>query len=139
MKLLVLVLLGLATACIDFGYDVAVPQDDADAQSDSDAPAGCTEGVQAPSSAGPQLAYASFTVDNPSLTIQAGDTVTWTNNDAVPHTVTEGVPNAPSGIDSGDIAASGGQWAYKFCTPRNLVYYCKPHQATMNGYVLKVE
>lgn len=66
------------------------------------------------------IKYMAFSVG--SLTITAGTTVTWTNNDATTHTVT-----ADDGsFDSGDIAA-GGKYSRKFTTTGTFAYHCSFH------------
>ncbi|MDE1925125.1 MAG: cupredoxin domain-containing protein [Patescibacteria group bacterium] len=58
------------------------------------------------------------------ITIAAGDTVTWTNNSSLQHTVT-----ADDGsFDSGTINA-GGTYSHTFMTPGTYRYYCRFHGA----------
>ncbi len=60
-------------------------------------------------------------------TISVGTTIKWTNNDAVTHTVTSGVPGNPTGVfDSGNIAP-GGTFSYTFNQAGTYNYYCKIH------------
>jgi len=74
------------------------------------------------------------------LTVSVGTTVTWINQDAVGHTVTEGDPNSPKQptlrvFDSSGEAVTGkvaligaGQsWSYTFTTPGTYEYYCIVH------------
>jgi plastocyanin len=67
------------------------------------------------------------------LTITVGDTVTWTNSDTVPHTVTsdDGGP-----LDSGIIDA-GATWSYTFTEPGTYSFYCEVHPS-MQGTVTVV-
>lgn len=64
------------------------------------------------------------------LEVAAGDTITWTNRDIVPHTVTA----AAAGIESGTIAP-GAIW--KTSVPRRgeLPYLCRFHP-TMKAVVV---
>src|SRR5918994_4917716 len=62
------------------------------------------------------------------LTISAGDTVTWTNRDAVAHTATG------DGFDSGDLA-QGGSYSVTFAAPGTYDYLCTPHP-TMTGRIV---
>lgn len=56
------------------------------------------------------------------LTVAVGTTVTWTNQDAMMHTVTA----ADGSFDSGFL--DGGQtWSYTFDTPGEYEYFCGPH------------
>lgn len=66
----------------------------------------------------------------PTLRVAAGMTVTWTNRDAVPHTVT-----AHDGeFDSGQLVA-GQSYSYRFDRPGTYAYHCHPHP-TMTGTVV---
>jgi plastocyanin len=65
-----------------------------------------------------------------SLSISAGTTVTWTNNDMVTHTVT----STPSLFDSGAVAP-GGTFTYTFINAGTYSYYCKIH-THMTGKVV---
>ncbi|MBO2452969.1 cupredoxin family copper-binding protein [Actinomadura barringtoniae] len=58
------------------------------------------------------------------LTVAAGQKVTWINDDAVPHTVT--TTSGPKKIDSGEIKA-GASFSYTFTTPGAYAYYCAYH------------
>ena len=59
---------------------------------------------------------------NTALTIGAGQTVVWVNEDAVPHTVT-----ADDGsFDSGNIDP-GRSWARTFTSAGSIAYHCTPH------------
>jgi plastocyanin len=63
-----------------------------------------------------------------SLTVAAGKTITWTNNDAIAHTVT-----SDTGLfDSGAISATGGYggggtYSYTFATAGTYNYHCNIH------------
>jgi plastocyanin len=66
------------------------------------------------------------------LTLRAGDTVVWVNEDPFPHTVT-----SPAGrFDSRDVAA-GQSWKHTPRTRGELAYVCTLHP-TMKA-VLRVE
>jgi plastocyanin len=56
------------------------------------------------------------------LTVTAGTTVTWTNKDGVPHTVT-----SDNGLfDSGSIS-NNGTYSHKFETAGTYPYHCSIH------------
>jgi plastocyanin len=67
------------------------------------------------------------------LTVQVGDTVTWTNNDAVGHTATSD-PGAPAAFDSSTIAPSG-TFQFTFDVAGTYAYHCAIH-ASMHGTVV---
>lgn len=57
-----------------------------------------------------------------SITITAGTTITWTNKDAIAHTVTSN----PALFNSGSIPAKG-TFTYTFPTAGTFNYYCAIH------------
>ncbi len=140
----------VATACIDFGYgfdpDLGHPGHGADAGATATADGGlegCVEGPVSPSDTGVQIAIITLNVDKRSVTLAAGDSVTWTNADTMRHDVVAGAPGAElpaskGGFASGELAP-GAKWAYRFCNPRSLFYFCAAHPQQMNGYRLLVQ
>jgi plastocyanin len=70
-----------------------------------------------------------FAFSPASITVKAGTTVTWTNNDSVAHTIV-GDNGGPS---SGSIA-QGGTYSYVFNTAGTLAYHCSIHPS-MTGTV----
>jgi plastocyanin len=59
------------------------------------------------------------------LTVDVGDTVVWTNNDVLPHTVTSGIP-APMAFDSKAINAKA-QWSLTVSAAGDYNYVCSFH------------
>lgn len=59
------------------------------------------------------------------VTVKAGTTVTWTNQDSVKHTVT-GVDTAASGLDSA-LLGKGEVFDHTFAKAGTYSYYCQPH------------
>ncbi len=77
------------------------------------------------------------------ITVAAGSSVTWRQEDAGVHTVTSGtvtqeaggVRDAPDGrFDSGEIA-TGKTFQHTFADPGTYPYFCGIHPATMRGVV----
>ena len=64
------------------------------------------------------------------LEVAVGDTVTWTNRDLVPHTVT----GAAAGVESGNIAP-GASWQYTARRGGTIDYLCRYHPG-MKGVVI---
>ena len=56
------------------------------------------------------------------VTVSVGTTVTWTNNDAMTHTVTAD----DASFDSGNMA-QGATYSHKFATAGTVAYHCKIH------------
>ena len=71
-----------------------------------------------------------FSFSPATVTITAGDAITWTNTDPVVHTVT----SATGAFDSGDIA-QGDSFSFTFTTPGTYDYFCTPHP-TMTGQIV---
>ena len=64
------------------------------------------------------------------ITVDAGDTIRWVNNDAFPHTATANDKR----FDSGEIAA-GASWALVAKTKGTFGYVCTYHP-TMKGTLI---
>lgn len=63
-----------------------------------------------------------FTFGPKSVTVKAGTTVTWTNQDDIPHTVTSTAQQFRSKpLDSGDT------FTFTFSTPGTYKYFCSLH------------
>jgi len=76
------------------------------------------------------VAIADFAFAPATLTITAGDTVTWTNEDAVAHTAT----GTTAGFDSG-LLDQGESFSLTFTTPGTYDYLCTPHPS-MTGQLV---
>lgn len=66
------------------------------------------------------------------LTVKAGTTVTFRNNDAILHTVTSGTrkgenKDTPDGTFDIELKDAGTTGTEKFDTPGTYTYYCKVH------------
>ncbi|KAG0306284.1 hypothetical protein BGZ98_002657 [Dissophora globulifera] len=81
------------------------------------------------------------------LNVQPGDSVTWTNNDTVTHTVTSGAGASSGGgygsgyastdaatFDSGNVAP-GQTFSYTFAAAGTTAYHCNIH-STMKATVI---
>jgi len=74
-----------------------------------------------------EVVIRSFAFSPATDTVQAGDTVRWSNQDVVPHTATSRV----GGFDSGALDA-GRDWRYVARAPGTFAYECTLHP-TMRG------
>ena len=81
---------------------------------------------------GTQVIIASFQFTPATLTVAAGTTVTWTNNDSLTHTVTAN----DGSFDSSNLKP-GQQFSYTFNTPGTYSYHCALHPF-MSGVVVVV-
>jgi plastocyanin len=60
---------------------------------------------------------------NPStISVTAGTTITWTNKDAIGHTVT-----SDAGLFDSGMIATNGTYQYTFSTAGSYAYHCKVH------------
>ena len=63
-----------------------------------------------------------FTFNPPRLTVKAGTTVTWNNEDDIPHTVAASAKAFKSkALDTGD------KFSFTFATPGQYEYFCSLH------------
>jgi plastocyanin len=102
------------------------------AQAGSGAPAG---------SSGAAISIIQKTFQPADLTIQVGQTVTWTVTQAIadPHSVTSGSPtdSKPGTVfDSGiNLRNDGDSFSHTFDTAGTFAYFCAVHPATMHGTI----
>ncbi|MEU6143941.1 cupredoxin family copper-binding protein [Streptomyces sp. NPDC047081] len=71
-----------------------------------------------------QVAMSGYAFAPRSLTITAGDTVTWTNQDQAPHDVK--TTSGPAAVHS-PMLSKGGSWSHTFTTPGTYGYVCTVH------------
>lgn len=60
-----------------------------------------------------------------SITVSEGDTITWTNEDSAPHTVT--TTSGPQSLNS-PYLSKGQSWSFTFTAPGTYLYYCTVHR-----------
>jgi plastocyanin len=71
-----------------------------------------------------------YAFQKPAITVTVGTTVTWTNHDDDPHTVTADDKSFDSkGLGNGDT------WSYTFTKPGRYPYHCSAHPF-MKGTVI---
>ncbi|MFP5370809.1 MAG: cupredoxin family copper-binding protein [Actinomycetes bacterium] len=73
-----------------------------------------------------------FSFQPATLTVTAGDSVTWTNRDPVVHTAT----STTGAFDSGDLA-QGASYRVTFSEPGTYDYLCTPHPS-MTGRIVVI-
>ncbi len=81
---------------------------------------------------GPQVSIANFTFSPNTLTVPIGSTVTWINQDDIPHTVT-----SVDGIFKSDGLDTGDQFSFKFTKPGTYAYYCSIHPKMVGKIIVK--
>ncbi len=75
------------------------------------------------------------------ITIQAGESVTWTNQDIVPHTATSGNPGDTvlGPIFRSSFLGQGGTFTHTFEDAGEFVYFCEVHPGMMRDAKVIVE
>jgi plastocyanin len=68
------------------------------------------------------------------LTIKAGTTVTWTNEDDIGHTLTSGTPDGKDGRFDMRLGGKGASFSFTFTQPGTYTYFCNRHQS-MQGQI----
>lgn len=79
------------------------------------------------------VTIAGFAFSPATVTVAVGDTVTWTNNDDVPHTATSSSGVSPA-FDTGNLS-EGASGTVTFNTAGSFSYFCKIHP-NMTGTVV---
>jgi plastocyanin len=73
-----------------------------------------------------------FTFKAQVLTVKAGTTVTWTNGDDIPHTVTSN-----SGAFRSKVLDSGDKFSFTFAKPGQFGYFCSLHPHMTGTIIVK--
>jgi len=138
-------LLVLLTACLALSLTFAAcgGDDDDDDGGGSAAPATTEQtdtggGAQKPSGGGQTVDVSMKNIAfNPgSITVNKGDTVTWTNDESIGHDVTKTDGPGPD-FSSGDPGAmgEGDTFSETFDTPGEIKYECTVHAPSMSGAI----
>lgn len=97
--------------------------------SDTNNPGGDPGGTPGPGAS--EVFIQGFAYNPSSITVAANTTVTWTNKDAVSHTVTSNNGTFDSGL-----IGPNGTFSFKFTAAGSYQYHCTPHPsmtATVNA------
>lgn len=84
---------------------------------------------------GAAVTIKTFMYEPSPLTVSAGTTVTFTNEDDILHTVTSGKRNNPTANFDEDLDGAGTAAEVTFDKPGTLDYFCDVHQG-MDGQVV---
>ena len=91
------------------------------------ATSGTTTSAAVGGEAGATVAIKVFNFQPDPLEIKAGDTVTWTNEDEILHTVTAGTREKPDGAFDGQLAEKGDTFEHTFDEAGTYDYFCSRH------------
>lgn len=121
------------TAVVGLGLLLAACGDDDGGESGGDAATSTTAGGDG---CGSDICMEGIAFVPTDVTGAAGDTLTWTNLDGSPHTVTAGTPEAPApeAFDSGDIG-QGETYRLQLPDAGEFPFYCTIHPQ-MQGTIL---
>ena len=136
-KLLVLLMACLALTVAACGGDdddddagnggaTTTEQTDTGAEPPADGGGGGTAAVDIPS----------ISFEPAEITVKAGTTVTWTNSDDLPHTVTKESGPGPD-FDSGDLDPGSGEFEQTFDQPGTVDYVCTIHPGQAGTFTVK--
>ena len=88
------------------------------------------------------VAIADFLFSPATLVVEPGDTVTWTNQDPIAHTVQSGSPEShaapstePSAAFHGELPNQFSTYSHRFVNIGEYPYYCDQHHA-MRGLII---
>jgi amicyanin len=91
---------------------------------------GLSEASAAPAPVAVKIA--NFTFQAPAVTVKAGTTVTWRNDDDIPHTVV-----AKDGSFKSKVLDTGDQFSFTFAKPGKFVYFCSIHPMMIGKVIVK--
>jgi amicyanin len=80
----------------------------------------------------PEVDIDQFTFTPQRLTVKAGATVTWSNEDDVPHTVA-----SSSKVFKSKALDTGGKFSFTFTTPGTYDYFCSLHPHMTGAVVVE--
>lgn len=69
-----------------------------------------------------QVRIANFTFQQPTISVKVGTTVTWTNDDDIPHTVV-----ATDKSFRSKVLDTGDRFSFTFAKPGEFAYFCSLH------------
>ncbi len=85
-----------------------------------------------PATNGNTVSISNFSFVSNALTVTAGTTVTWTNNDSAPHTVTAD----DNSFTSGNLS-KGDTYSHKFTGTGTFNYHCNVHPMMTASVIVK--
>ncbi len=89
-----------------------------------------TSPASAPAANTVAVQISGFAFNPANLSVAKGTTITWTNQDSAPHTVT----STSGAFDSGTLQ-NGASWGHTFDAPGTYDYHCSIH-SSMKGQII---
>ena len=81
-----------------------------------------------------KVRIANFTFNPPQMTVKAGTTVAWTNEDDIPHTVT-----STMGAFKSPALDTDQRYSFTFTTPGTYRYFCSLHPHMTGTIIVEAE
>lgn len=94
---------------------------------DSDSTPASTSPTSAAGTDGAAVTIKVFNFQPDPLEVRVGETVTWTNEDEILHTVTSGPRDKPDGSFDGQLADKGATFEHTFDEAGTYDYFCSRH------------
>ncbi len=88
--------------------------------------------VAQPAASGPTVTIDNFTFSPPTITVGVGSTVTWTNQDDIPHTVV-----ASDRAFKSKVMDTDEKYSFTFTRPGEYGYFCSLHPHMVGKVVVK--
>jgi plastocyanin len=79
-----------------------------------------------------QVKIDNFTFNPQQITVKSGTTVTWTNGDDIPHTVT-----SKTMVFKSNALDTGDKFSFTFTTPGTYAYFCALHPHMTGSIVVE--
>lgn len=95
---------------------------------------GALPATTASAGAAPGVTISTFSFSPAPLQVVGGTKVTWTNQDAIEHSVTHGTAAAPGGTFDSGFFIQGQTFAFTFDQAGAYPYFCRRHPS-MNGTI----
>ena len=124
--------LALLAACLAVGFVVAGCGDDDD---DGGGGGGATTQEQGGGGGGAQVSMRNIQFEPSDVTIKAGETVTWTNDESVAHDVHGSGPGEEFSSGPAGGMEQGDTFSHAFDRPGTYDYVCRVHAPGMAGSV----
>jgi plastocyanin len=86
----------------------------------------------APSPAVAAVQIGNFTFKSPVVTVKPGTTITWTNDDDIPHTVV-----SKDGVFKSKVLDTGDHFSFTFAKPGQFGYFCSLHPHMTGTIIVK--
>ena len=95
-----------------------------------------TGGSGSPASLQASISLSGLAFSPTTVTIGAGGTVAWSDDESVEHTVTAGTPDQPDASSFDAVLTDGKTFSHTFSAPGTYAFFCRRHPLNMQGQVI---